>query len=607
MAASMTSSPHPDFQYLKQKFCQDLEQHLSKIKGKKDIFIDHELMKPLDRMAGAALLKNNGVDKIFKLVSNQMATDGLEQRVYLTRPRMDSVKVITEHVNADKGQNHKRKYHIIFVPRRLHLCEMMLEYEGIHGDVTISEIEMHLIPLDRDILSLELPFFFRTLFLDQDETWLHTVARSIIGVQSLANTIPNVYCIGRRARMTFDLVNMMLGDARPDPDYTKSEIGSLVIIDRDVDYVTPLCSQVTYEGLLDDSFGIKCGFIEFGPEVTGKDQTAKLLLTSDDQIFEEVRNRHFSNVLGYLSEKAKSLQQDFDKRHTLQSVGDMKNFVSKELRGLKQQKTNLAYHIGACEQILMKKNKDDFEEYLQTEHSFLEGSSLRENITFVEELVQKQHSMIPTLKLFSLLSLTQDGVSSRDYKSLKTQFLHSHGFEQMLTFNNLNKLGMLTEQDQSGQISTPIGKMPSGVNLRRSSYRNLCKKLNLVPKTEDIDLKRPTNMAYVFSGAYSPLSCKLIEQVLNKEGFSGLEDITKYLTGDVYSRVEVRDHSRPKSAAAGPKLSKTVMVYFLGGCTYSEITALRFLGRIKGYRFIISTTSIINGSTLLNSVVEKSR
>ena len=27
----------------------------------------------------------------------------------------------------------------------------------------------------------------------------------------------------------------------------------------DIDLVTPLCSQVTYEGLLDETFGIKCG------------------------------------------------------------------------------------------------------------------------------------------------------------------------------------------------------------------------------------------------------------------------------------------------------------------------------------------------------------
>lgn len=73
--------------------------------------------------------------------------------------------------------------------------------------------------------------------------------------------------------------------------------------------MTPFCSQVTYEGLLDDSFGTKSGkkifkwfgylsvisyhyiiivyfkgFIEFGSEVTGKDQSVKLLLSSSDEV-----------------------------------------------------------------------------------------------------------------------------------------------------------------------------------------------------------------------------------------------------------------------------------------------------------------------------------
>ena len=32
-----------------------------------------------------------------------------------------------------------------------------------------------------------------------------------------------------------------------------------ILIISDVDFVTPLCSQLTYEGLLDDTFGISCG------------------------------------------------------------------------------------------------------------------------------------------------------------------------------------------------------------------------------------------------------------------------------------------------------------------------------------------------------------
>lgn len=37
---------------------------------------------------------------------------------------------------------------------------------------------------------------------------------------------------------------------------TYSEIDSMVIIDRTVDLVTPMCTQLTYEGLIDEIYGI---------------------------------------------------------------------------------------------------------------------------------------------------------------------------------------------------------------------------------------------------------------------------------------------------------------------------------------------------------------
>jgi len=41
---------------------------------------------------------------------------------------------------------------------------------------------------------------------------------------------------------------------------------------------------------------------------------------------------------------------------------------------------------------------------------------------------------------------------------------------------------------------------------------------------------------------------------------------------------------------------KRVLVYFIGGITYGEIAALRFLNKIfKDKKFIVATTQIING------------
>jgi vacuolar protein sorting-associated protein 33B len=42
---------------------------------------------------------------------------------------------------------------------------MVLEREGVLGYATIDEFPLDLIPLDRDLLSMELPQFYRSLFL----------------------------------------------------------------------------------------------------------------------------------------------------------------------------------------------------------------------------------------------------------------------------------------------------------------------------------------------------------------------------------------------------------------------------------------------------------
>ncbi|XP_063433464.1 vacuolar protein sorting-associated protein 33B-like [Mytilus trossulus] len=605
MAGSTTN--FPNVQRIRDMVRNDLASLLDSFKGKKDLVLDTELMKPLDRVAGATMLKQRQVDKIFKLDPTQKSIHGCEQRVYLVRPQMTTMKVIADHVNSDRSSNIKREYRIIMVPRKLHVCEMILEHEGVMGYITIHELQMDLIPLDRDILSLELPQFFRSFYLDSDHTWIQTIAKSLINIQALCGIIPNVYGIGKGSKMVNDLMKNILGEKLSGPDYSKCDIGNLILIDRDVDFVTPLCSQLTYEGLLDDTFGISCGYIEFGKDVTGKDQSTKLLLSSEDQIFDEVRNRHFSNVFEYLSSKAKSLQTEFDQRHGLESVGDMKDFVATKLRGLKAQKAALSHHIGACEVILGKKTKGEFEEYLQTEHSLLEGTALRENMTFIEELINKQSNMLQTLKLLCLLSLTLDGIPARDYKSLKKQYCQSHGFEQMLTFYNLSKLGMITDQELTTiQPATSLGKVTSSMAAmtKHSSFKSLCRRLALIPKTDDINLKSPTDMSYVFSGAYSPLSCKLVEQALTRETFLGMEEITKHLPGGVFAEVNAKQ-AKGKMPSSLPPSSKVVLVYFLGGCTYSEISALRFLGRLKGYRFLVATTSIITGTSLLEQVVEK--
>jgi len=59
----------------------------------------------------------------------------------------------------------------------------------------------------------------------------------------------------------------------------------------------------------------------------------------------------------------------------------------------------------------------------------------------------------------------------------------------------------------------------------------------------------------------------------------------------------------PPAAAPGRPAfkKKKILVYFIGGITYAEMAAIRFLQNLyPKYKFIIATTSIINGETAIS-------
>lgn len=51
----------------------------------------------------------------------------------------------------------------------------------------------------------------------------------------------------------------MTADLSSSSNKKQSHISDLLLIDRDADVVSVLASQLTYEGVLDESFAIECG------------------------------------------------------------------------------------------------------------------------------------------------------------------------------------------------------------------------------------------------------------------------------------------------------------------------------------------------------------
>ncbi|KAM6058407.1 vacuolar protein sorting-associated protein 33B isoform 2-T2 [Chlamydotis macqueenii] len=619
----------PDFGILKRLARDQLIYLLEQLPGRKDLFIEADLMSPLDRIANVSILKHE-VDKLYK-VESRPAPGASDQFCFLVRPRIRTMRrccasaggwaafaepawvLSADIVNADKMSGRSRKYKIIFSPQKFYACEMVLEEEGVFGDVTCDEWSFYLLPLDDDIISMELPEFFRDYFLEGDHRWITSVARALQLLNSLYGPFGKTYGIGRCAKMSYELWRDLEEESEGNEQSRKPEIGNVFLVDRDTDYMTALCSQMVYEGLVDDTFRIKCGSVDFGPDVTSSDKSVKVLLNAQDKVFSQIRNEHFSSVFGFLSQKSRNLQAQYDRRRSM-DIKQMKNFVSQELKGLKQEHRLLSLHIGACESIMKKKTKQDFQEMIKAEHSLLEGFDIRESTSFIEEHIDRQVSPVESLRLMCLLSITENGVAPKDYRSLKTQYLQSYGPEHLLTFHNLKRVGLLTEQS-AGETLTAVeskvsklvtdraaGKITDAFNslARKSNFRAISKKLGLIPRVDgEYDLKMPRDMAYVFSGAYIPLSCKIIEQVLERRGWLGLEEVVRLLNGNEFSVSDSAAEDNPAWES-----QRVVLAVFLGGCTFSEIAALRFLGKERGCKFIFLTTAITNSARMVEAMME---
>jgi hypothetical protein len=56
----------------------------------------------------------------------------------------------------------------------------------------------------------------------------------------------------------------------------------------------------------------------------------------------------------------------------------------------------------------------------------------------------------------------------------------------------------------------------------------------------------------------------------------------------------------------GPRGTKVMLVFFLGGITYMEVAALRLLSKSAEfpYEIIVMTTKLINGNTFIKSVLQ---
>ncbi|TQD82334.1 hypothetical protein C1H46_032107 [Malus baccata] len=448
------------------------------------------------------------------------------------------------------------------------LVYLILEEEKVHHLLTIGEYPLYIVPLDEDVLSFELDLSCKECLVDGDTSSLWHIANTIHKLEFSFGVIPNVRAKGKGSVRVADILNRMQAEEPVNsPDMVVPEINTLILLDREVDMVTPMCSQLTYEGLLDEFLHINNGAVELDASFMGAAQQEgkkmKVPLNSSDKLFKELRDLNFEVVGQILCQKAQSMKQDYtDVTSNTQTVSELKDFV-KKLNSLPE----MTRHINLAQHLSTFTSKTSFLGQLDMEHTIIEGQSYDICFEHIEEMIHKQEPLVNVLRVLILFSITNSGLPKKHFDYLRQE--------------------------------------------TKSNWLTVKRALQLV--VEDTDTANPNDISYVFSG-YAPLSIRLIQHAV-RSGWRPIEEILRLLP-EPHSEIKrgrfssspsldtLQGHSANVDKVSDGRRS-LVLVVFVGGVTFVEISALRFLSAREGmaYDLIIGTTKIANGRSLIETFV----
>lgn len=433
-----------------------------------------------------------------------------------------------------------------------------------------------------------------------------------------------------------------------------SNVESLVVIDRDVDFATVLLTQLTYEGLIDECFGIANNQTEvdtsiIGPAAPPRPATQggassessppaaakqglkrKIQVDSSDELYGQLRDENFAVVGGMLNKLARRLESDYESRHGAKSTSELREFVNK-LPTYQAEHASLRTHTNLAEDIMRQTRSDIFRRNLEVQQNLAAGAEPTYQHGTVEELISRDAPVTIVLRLLCLESCINGGLRPRDLDHFRKLILQAYGYQHLLTLNRLEKMELLQVRTSATAMLLPAGGGgASGAGGVKTNYSYLRKALRLI--VDEVNEQNPSDIAYVYSG-YAPLSVRLVQCALQKQymvsltkgipapaasapaanappGWLGFEEVVKSARGANVNVVQKGDEkaTRARQTLSGTGGIKTVFVFFLGGITFTEIAALRFIAKQEASRrrIVICTTGIINGGNMMDSAIETS-
>eukprot|EP00178_Gracilaria_changii_P008969 TRINITY_DN266_c0_g1_i3.p1 TRINITY_DN266_c0_g1~~TRINITY_DN266_c0_g1_i3.p1 ORF type:complete len:752 (-),score=93.75 TRINITY_DN266_c0_g1_i3:2811-5066(-) len=432
---------------------------------------------------------------------------------------------------------------------------------------------------------------------------------------------------------------------------------NLVIVDRGCDLVSPLLTQGTYEGLLDEAIGLHNNIIDLPiSSIVSEDAmellrsknntpsttvTARKRLRADiDPVFGQLRDLSFSAAFSQIGTVANSLQEFYDSRPNRDTfeMGKLQNWMQ-GLPGATSDHSLAAIHTALGYEVAARTfNSYEFRQRFEMEREMIEDGNTIPRCTYITDAIARGASLTHVLRLCCLWSATTSGIDSNDFDFVRKEILAIFGLGVMPLLANLERAGLLVRslreppRNNLGWIFPNFGGghteryIPSETGSTTGSVRSFSTSASDESKRSrsrsaeyswqfarralqlitELDQDRPAHpgtraaVATAYSG-YTPLSVRLVEAGLSEEGWGSLPHILSHMsllppghTTLEHRREEIRRDEDGFDA----------VIVFVGGITRAEATAVRMASKASGMKALIATTAVLGPDEFMLSLDE---
>ena len=584
----------------------------------KRFFIDYYCYGILNHLLTLEDFKSKNIerDKITKINTKEKGLDIIRQItedviIFIIRPDRELFNVVLEiHLMLRALRPKGLTEHLIFIPRENYDIIEYMTTNNMIGDFNIENLNIDLIPIDIDLLSLEKEDSIKEIYIDKNLSCVSDLANAVVKLETCFGKIKYKYIKGDLAQTFCD--TMEEKEKENNLKENEDEILGMIVLDRSVDFITLMTTNYTCEGLIDENIGINLGRIKvnesmltenLNPTTTtnkinnvnnNNQQKEKIvqygLTTNINKFFCVFRCMHYLDALKYIKTYREYYQKLFTNKNSKLSATELKNMTEELQYFMNNIKKDLIMNENLINFVIEPLIDKEHLKYIEKEQLLLAGDIPDNLHNYYDEILCEQKDLISLIKLMIIESLTQNGIQG--YQKLKREILNIYGFQKIFLFRDLENLGWLKEKQLLKNLK----------NIIDFTYSQINEKLELIK--ENYQPLKIEDCSYVLSG-YCPISIKMIEKAVNGE-WNTIIDVLRKMPGFTSCPEDEKVIKEPV------KDRNIMFIIFIGGVTYTEIEAIRFLNRkfneenLKGKRkktqFIILTTGILNSKKILQNL-----